>query len=253
MPPPDFSGTRAPIPGPAPGSADSASHRAAALPATDIRPLIPDAKSPMAPADANPAEVLQPPILISVVFAALFCLSHIHCLAMSLRSLLLPILTQQCMLSQAAGVKEPFQGQKGRAVNPWTSQITAPSPAAGSAGATPLSQAGFRRLVAGKGQNLTLLSIEVHADTRFACVSHFTQCHGCEDSASLSYSNTRYRDSAVAVSHSTGMQRLREGENSRMADKVAICGVTWHCVGQGNVAAGSPLRRGAVHRAGGCR
>lgn len=50
--------------------------------------------------------------------------------------------------------------------NAWKSQITAPSPAAGSDGVTPVSQAGFRRLIPGKGQNLTLLSIEVHADTR---------------------------------------------------------------------------------------
>ncbi|BDA47990.1 probable DNA polymerase zeta catalytic subunit [Coccomyxa sp. Obi] len=67
---------------------------------------------------------------------------------------------------QEAGANVPQQGPKAHAANPWTSQITAPSPAAGSAGATPVSQSGFRRLVAGKGQNLTLLSIEVHADTR---------------------------------------------------------------------------------------
>jgi len=66
---------------------------------------------------------------------------------------------------QVEGAK-PSEGQKARPGNPWTSQITAPSPAAGSAGATPPSQSGFRRLVAGKGQNLTLLSVEVHADTR---------------------------------------------------------------------------------------
>lgn len=48
----------------------------------------------------------------------------------------------------------------------WTSQITPPSPAVRGE-ATPVSQAGFRRLVPGKGQNLTLLSIELHADTRF--------------------------------------------------------------------------------------
>ena len=33
-------------------------------------------------------------------------------------------------------------------------------------GATPLSQAGFKRLVPGKGQQLTLLSVEVQADCR---------------------------------------------------------------------------------------
>ena len=49
----------------------------------------------------------------------------------------------------------------------WTSQITPPSPAIRGE-ATPVSQAGFRRLVPGKGQNLTLLSIELHADTRCA-------------------------------------------------------------------------------------
>ncbi|DBA81937.1 hypothetical protein WJX77_000726 [Trebouxia sp. C0004] len=46
------------------------------------------------------------------------------------------------------------------------SQITPPSPVSGVSGPTPVSQAGFRRLVPGKGQQLTLLSIEVHADTR---------------------------------------------------------------------------------------
>ena len=49
----------------------------------------------------------------------------------------------------------------------WTSQITPPSPAVRGE-ATPVSQSGFRRLVPGKGQNLTLLSIELHADTRYA-------------------------------------------------------------------------------------
>ena len=48
------------------------------------------------------------------------------------------------------------------------SQITPPSPVSGVSGPTPVSQAGFRRLVPGKGQQLTLLSIEVHADTRYA-------------------------------------------------------------------------------------
>ena len=48
------------------------------------------------------------------------------------------------------------------------SQITPPSPVTGVSGPTPVSQAGFRRLVPGKGQQLTLLSIEVHADTRYA-------------------------------------------------------------------------------------
>ena len=48
----------------------------------------------------------------------------------------------------------------------FVSQITPPSPASGMSGPTPVSQAGFRKLVPGKGQQLTLLSIEVHADTR---------------------------------------------------------------------------------------
>lgn len=52
----------------------------------------------------------------------------------------------------------------------FVSQITPPSPGlvgGGSAG-TPLSQAGFkqRRCVAGKGQQLTLLSLELHAESR---------------------------------------------------------------------------------------
>ena len=46
------------------------------------------------------------------------------------------------------------------------SQITPPSPAVGASGPTPLSQAGFKRLVPGKGHQLTLLSLEVHADCR---------------------------------------------------------------------------------------
>lgn len=49
------------------------------------------------------------------------------------------------------------------------SQITPPSPAKGpGAEHTPVSQAGFKRTVAGKGQQLTLLSLEVHADCRSA-------------------------------------------------------------------------------------
>lgn len=45
------------------------------------------------------------------------------------------------------------------------SQITGPSPEAAKS-RTPLSQAGFKWRVAGKGQQLTLLSIEVHAASR---------------------------------------------------------------------------------------
>ncbi|KAK9818869.1 hypothetical protein WJX74_003598 [Apatococcus lobatus] len=48
----------------------------------------------------------------------------------------------------------------------FVSQITPPSPAVGGSGPTPLSQAGFKRLVPGKGHQLTLLSLEVHADCR---------------------------------------------------------------------------------------
>ena len=44
-------------------------------------------------------------------------------------------------------------------------QITPPSGVASSK-ATPLSQAGFKRAVPGKGQQLTLLALEVHADCR---------------------------------------------------------------------------------------
>ena len=53
----------------------------------------------------------------------------------------------------------------------FVSQITPPSPASGMSGPTPVSQAGFRRLVPGKGQQLTLLSVEVHADTRYTTAS----------------------------------------------------------------------------------
>jgi hypothetical protein len=56
----------------------------------------------------------------------------------------------------------------------FVSQITPPSPGVVGAGrsATPLSQAGFkqRRCVAGKGQQLTLLSFELHADSRWAAL-----------------------------------------------------------------------------------
>jgi hypothetical protein len=58
-----------------------------------------------------------------------------------------------------------------------SSQITPPAGTGTSAGRTPVSQAGFRRLVPGKGQQLAMLSIEVHADCRFDC----TPCSGlCE-------------------------------------------------------------------------
>ncbi len=46
----------------------------------------------------------------------------------------------------------------------FVSQITPPSLPGG--GPTPISQSGFKCTVAGKGQQLTLLSIEVHADSR---------------------------------------------------------------------------------------
>ncbi len=61
----------------------------------------------------------------------------------------------------------------------FVSQITPPSPASGMSGPTPVSQAGFRRLVPGKGQQLTLLSLEVHADTRYtAALPHACiHCH----------------------------------------------------------------------------
>ncbi|KAK9829480.1 hypothetical protein WJX72_006119 [[Myrmecia] bisecta] len=71
---------------------------------------------------------------------------------------------------QAAAVEGPASSFKGSLSSAkrrkFVSQITPPSPAAGASGPTPLSQAGFKRLVAGKGQQLTLLSVEVHADCR---------------------------------------------------------------------------------------
>lgn len=63
-----------------------------------------------------------------------------------------------------------METQRQRAAG-FISQITPPSPGlGGSGGATPLSQAGFkqRRCVAGKGQQLTLLSLELHAECRCA-------------------------------------------------------------------------------------
>lgn len=56
--------------------------------------------------------------------------------------------------------------QRRGATAKFASQITPPS-AGDSKGGTPLSQAGFKRTVAGKGQQLTLLSLEVHADSRW--------------------------------------------------------------------------------------
>lgn len=47
----------------------------------------------------------------------------------------------------------------------WVSQITGPSPKAIKS-QTPVSQSGFKWRVAGKGQQLTLLSVEVHAASR---------------------------------------------------------------------------------------
>ena len=47
----------------------------------------------------------------------------------------------------------------------WVSQITGPSPLP-QRDQTPVSQAGFKWRMQGKGQELTLLSIEVHADSR---------------------------------------------------------------------------------------
>jgi hypothetical protein len=62
----------------------------------------------------------------------------------------------------AAAVPAPKRGRPSQFV----SQISAPSPSAAAAGATPSSQTGFKRTVAGKGQGLTLLSVEVHAACR---------------------------------------------------------------------------------------
>lgn len=47
----------------------------------------------------------------------------------------------------------------------WVSQITGPSPRHAKT-ATPVSQSGFKWKIAGKGQQLSLLSVEVHADSR---------------------------------------------------------------------------------------
>ena len=47
-------------------------------------------------------------------------------------------------------------------------QITPPSVLKETSAPVPVSQLGFKRLVPGKGQQLTLLSLEVHAATRYA-------------------------------------------------------------------------------------
>ena len=67
-----------------------------------------------------------------------------------------------------SGAATGVGGHNNRQRQGLVSQITPPSPVSGVSGPTPVSQAGFRRLVPGKGQQLTLLSIEVHADTRYA-------------------------------------------------------------------------------------
>ncbi len=67
-----------------------------------------------------------------------------------------------------SGAATAVGGPNNRQRQGLVSQITPPSPVSGVSGPTPVSQAGFRRLVPGKGQQLTLLSIEVHADTRYA-------------------------------------------------------------------------------------
>lgn len=54
---------------------------------------------------------------------------------------------------------------KPKARSQFVSQITPPSLGGGKT-ATPSSQLGFKRVIAGKGQGLTLASIEVHADCR---------------------------------------------------------------------------------------
>lgn len=79
------------------------------------------------------------------------------------RILILAIWQQQCCLNlrlAAVRLDSPF-AKKGKFI----SQITGPSPLTAKS-QTPVSQAGFKWKVAGKGQQLTLLSIEILADTR---------------------------------------------------------------------------------------
>ena len=62
----------------------------------------------------------------------------------------------------------------------WASQITPPSEAAGAAPRTPISQAGFRRVVPGKGQGLTLLAVEARPINFYVVMlrqeAHFLVC-----------------------------------------------------------------------------
>jgi len=69
---------------------------------------------------------------------------------------------------QGAGAEEAAPAARAAPRARGASQITPPSAAPGSGGATPVSQAGFRRVVPGKGQGMTLLSVEVHAESRCA-------------------------------------------------------------------------------------
>lgn len=56
---------------------------------------------------------------------------------------------------------KPYEGDPRAAKRArWASQITPPSETAGAAPRTPISQAGFRRVVPGKGQGMTLLAVE---------------------------------------------------------------------------------------------
>ena len=56
---------------------------------------------------------------------------------------------------------KPYNGDpRGAKRARWASQITPPSEAAGAVPRTPVSQAGFRRVIPGKGQGLTLLAVE---------------------------------------------------------------------------------------------
>ena len=66
----------------------------------------------------------------------------------------------------ASGGTAPAAARQ-RGLAAFVSQLSGASPL-GSAGATPLSQSGFKRTVAGKGQQLTLLCAEVHAECRGA-------------------------------------------------------------------------------------
>ena len=110
-----------------------------------------------------------------------------------------------------AALTAPTAGETQRRRQGFVSQITPPSPGlvgGGSAG-TPLSQAGFkqRRCVAGKGQQLTLLSLELHAESRWVR----RHCLGAVER------------------HDIGLHAMPCFLSAKEFKCVILCCIPWHC------------------------